>query len=68
MGIYEHLMIEVEVNFKNIKEKKLDILQLYKNNMKKVFNNMLLSLEIDDSDIEKPLTNEIFQNPYSGEV
>jgi len=43
-------------------------LQLLKNEMRKVFNHMLLSLDMKDSDITKPMTMAVFSNPYSPEV
>ena len=67
MGIYEHLMKEVDETLKDLKKRNIDI-RLFRKNMIKVFNHMLLSLDMPDSDITKPMTMEVFMNPYSPEV
>jgi len=69
MGLYSHLMAEVEERLLFIKANlPPERLQLLKNNMRKVFNLMLLSLDMPDSDITKPMTREVFRNPHSPEV
>ena len=59
MGIYEYLMIEVEETLKDLKKRNIDI-GLFRKNMIKVFNHMLLSLDMPDSDITKPMTAVVF--------
>jgi len=41
MGLYLHHMLTVEAKLKDLKERNIDI-GLYRNNMKKAFNHMLL--------------------------
>jgi len=68
MGIYSYLMIEVEERLVFLAANMPERFQLFKNTMRKVFNLMLLSLDMPDSDITKPMTREVFENPYSPEV
>jgi len=69
MGIYEHLMVEVDERLLFIKANLPPYrLQLLKKNIKEVFNLMLFSLDMPDSDITKPMTDAVFKNPYSPEV
>jgi len=65
MGIYLHHMVKVELTFKDLKENHPERIQLYKNQMKKAFNHMLLCLDMGDQDIEKPLRHEICYDPNS---
>jgi len=55
MGIYLHHMLTVESTFQNLKERNIDI-GLYRKNMLKAFNTLLLSLDMGEEDIDKPLT------------
>ena len=64
MGIYVHHMVTVEWTFKDLNDKELDI-GLYRNSMKKAFNKLLLCLDMGDEDINKPLTEEILEDPNS---
>jgi hypothetical protein len=68
MGIYEHLMVEVDERLVYLKANFPDRFQLFKNTMRKVFNLMLLSLDMSHTDITKPMTAAVFSNPYSPEV
>jgi len=68
MGVYEHLMVKVEVTFKDIIQNKPEKFYLYRKEIRKTFNYMVISLEMNDSDIDKPMTDKIFSNPYSPEV
>jgi len=36
--------------------------------MRKTFNYLIISLDMDDADIHKPMTWDTFKNPYSPEV
>ena len=65
MGIYLHHMVKVELTFKDLKENHPERIQLYKNQMKKAFNHMLLCLDMGDQDIEEPLTEDILVDPNS---
>jgi len=65
MGIYLHHMVKVELTFKDLKENHPERIQLYKNQMKKAFNHMLLCLDMGDQDIEKPLKKNILIDPNS---
>jgi len=51
-----------------LKEKDPERFKLYRMNMMKIFNFLLLSLDIDKELIEKPMNTAIFDNPYSPEV
>ena len=68
MGVYEHLMVKVEVTFKDIVKNKPEKFYLYRTSMKKTFNTLIISLDISDTDINKPMTAKEISNPYSPEV
>ena len=67
MGIYHHHMVTVEWTFKDLNERDADI-GLYRNSMRKAFNQLLLCLDMGDEDINKPLTSEILRDPNSPQV
>jgi len=67
MGIYLHHMLTVERTFSNLKEKGSDI-GLYRNSMKKAFNQLLLCLDMGDEDIDEPLSEDIYEDPNSPQV
>jgi len=68
IGIYHYHMDMVEENFTNLKEKGIDI-GLYRNNMRKAFNHLLISLDMGDHDIDKPMNaEEHYMNPNSPHV
>ena len=68
IGIYLHHMQTVELKFIFIKEKHPERLQLYKNQMKKAFNFLLISLDMGEEDIDLPLTDKIYKDPNSPQV
>ena len=68
MGVYEHLMVKVDATYKELKENQSERFRLFRNTQRKAFNHLLFSLDMDDKDINKPMTDDIFGNPYSPEV
>ena len=65
MGIYNHHMLIMDIEYKEIKENKPDRFELYRTNMRKTFNHLLICLDMNDTDIDKPLTHEICRDPYN---
>jgi len=61
-------MVKVEVTFKDIVKNKPEKFYLYRTSMKKTFNTLIISLDISDTDINKPMTAKEISNPYSPEV
>ena len=63
MGIYLHHMLTVEVKYKDLKANMPERFELYRNSQRKAFNFLLFSLDMGDVEIEKPMTNEIYEDP-----
>ena len=63
MGVYEHKMKEVELIYKDLKVNQPERFELFRTTMRKAFNFMLMALDMDDYDINQPLTQEIIKDP-----
>jgi len=69
MGIYHHHMDTMEATNKFLKENQPERLGLYRNNMLKAFNRLLISLDMGDDDINKPMNaEEHYMNPDSPQL
>jgi len=65
MGIYLHHMVEMNERFQSLMEDDpLNRLGLYKVNMRKAFNHLLICLEMGEYDVSKPMTVEVCRDPY----
>ena len=63
IGVYLHHMLKVEVTYKNVKANKPERFQLYRTQQRRAFNHLLFSLDMEDVDIEKPMTDKIYKDP-----
>ena len=65
MGIYSHLIYKVEETFKELKYVVPKRFKLYRIQQLKTFNYLLFSLELNADDINKPMTRQVYEDPYS---
>jgi len=68
MGVYEHLMLQVEEAFKDLKNEVPERFKAYRDAQLKVFNHLLASLDMSDTDLVKPMDRDVYSDPFSPEV
>jgi len=58
-------MRKIEVNFKDIKISEPKKFELYRSSQMKAFKHLLFSLNMKSTEINKPMTNETYTDPYN---
>lgn len=65
MGLYHQYISQVE---KKLHQVKPDMLSSFKSDNTKAFNHLIISLDMNEEDIDEPLTDKIYSDPNSPQV